>query len=247
MKALLLAAGEGTRLRPLTLTRPKPMVPLDDEPVIAYSLAWLRANGVTDVAINVNYKPESLVEFVGDGSRFGLSVTYSVETELLGSSGALVPLRRELGSEQEFIVLYGDVLTDLDLAPVIEQHRQSSADFTMTLTEVDDPTRAGIADVDADGWVRRFKEKPARDEVFSSLANAGIYVVGPKVWEYLPAAGKHDFGGDVIPAMINGGAKVRGHAIDATVVDIGSPQRLEEARSLAAAGVFVRPSRTVSC
>ena len=247
MKALLLAAGEGTRLRPLTLTRPKPMVPLDDEPVIAYSLAWLKANGVTDVAINVNYKPESLVEYVGDGSRFGLNITYSVETELLGSSGALVPLRHVFGNEREFVVLYGDVLTDLDLRPVIEQHRRTNADFTMTLTHVDDPTRAGIADVDANGWVRRFKEKPARNEVFSSLANAGIYVVGAKVWDYLPSGGKQDFGGDVIPAMIDDGARVRGHAIDATVVDIGSPERLEEARALAASGLFIRPSSAASC
>lgn len=247
MKALLLAAGEGTRLRPLTLTRPKPMVPLGDEPVVAWSLAWLRDNGISDVVINLHYRPEALLEFVGDGSRFGLNVTYSHETELLGSSGALVPLRGYLGDETEFVVLYGDVLTDLDLSAVIERHRETGADFTMVLTHVDDPTRAGIAQMDDDGWIRRFKEKPASDEVFSNWANAGIYVCGPRTWHYLPERGHQDFGTHVVPALITDGAAVLGYPTEATVVDIGSPERLAEAVRLAGEGVFVRPSREMAC
>lgn len=247
MKALLLAAGEGTRLRPLTLTCPKPMVPLGDEPVIAWSLAWLRENGISEVAINVHYRPEPLVEYVGDGSRFGLEVTYSHETELLGSSGALVPLRHWLAEAREFVVLYGDVLTDLDLQAVLDRHRASGADFTMVLTHVDDPTRAGIAELDARGWIRRFKEKPARSELFSNWANAGIYVCGPRTWEYLPASGYQDFGTHVIPALIADGAKVLGCTTDATVVDIGSPERLAEAARLAADGVFTRPQKVAQC
>jgi mannose-1-phosphate guanylyltransferase len=247
VKALLLAAGEGTRLRPFTLTAPKPMVPLGDEPVVAWSLTWLRENGITDVAINVHYKPEPLVEYVGDGSRFGLNVTFSHETELLGSSGALVPLRGYLAGEREFVVLYGDVLTDLDLRAVIDRHRVTGADFTMVLTHVDDPTRAGIAELDDRGWIGRFKEKPARAEVFSSWANAGVYICGPRTWQYLPKSGHQDFGTHVVPAMIADGAKVLGFTTDATVVDIGSPERLAEATALAADGVFTRPPKAVQC
>lgn len=247
MKALLLAAGEGTRLRPLTLTCPKPMVPLGDEPVVAWSLAWLRENGVTDVVINVHYRPEALLEYVGDGTRFGLDVRYSHETVLLGSSGALVPLRDYLEGEREFVVLYGDVLTDLDLRAAIERHRATGADFTMVLTHVDDPMRAGIAEVDDCGWITRFKEKPARNEIFSTWANAGIYICGPRTWQYLPPGGHQDFGTHVVPALIADAAKVLGYTTDATVVDIGSPERLVEATRLAAESVFTRPPKAVEC
>ena len=139
MKALLLTAGEGQRLRPLTADRPKPMVPVAGTPMVAYALAWLKANGVTDVVLNTHYKPEPLMRFVGDGSAFGLSVRYSREPVLLGSSGALAPLRDFLAGDDPFLVVYGDVLTDLQLEPVLAHHRRARADATIVLTQVDDP------------------------------------------------------------------------------------------------------------
>src|SRR6266545_1857519 len=151
VKALLLAAGEGRRLRPLTADRPKPMVPVAGTPMVAYGLAWLRANGVTEAALNTHYKPESLMAFVGDGSAFGLSVRYSREAALLGSSGALVPLRGFLAGEDPFLVVYGDVLTDLRLESVLAAHRRAKADATIVLTQVDDPRRAGMVELD---WAR---------------------------------------------------------------------------------------------
>src|SRR5262249_34415549 len=157
----------------LTADRPKPMVPVAGVPMVAYGLAWLRANGITDVAINTHYKPDSLKAFVADGSAFGLLVGYSHEAALLGSSGALVPLRPYFQHEEAFVVLYGDVLTDLALGPVLAEHRQVGADATIVLTRVDDPTRAGMVAMDGQNWVRALVEKPAtwgRD----AWANAGI-------------------------------------------------------------------------
>lgn len=236
MKALLLAAGEGTRLRPLTLDRPKPMVPVAGHPMIAYALAWLRDNGVDTVAINLHYKPDPILAYVGDGSAFGLSVVYSREPELLGSSGSLVPLKALFADESAFVVLYGDVLTNLRLADVVADHRASGADATVVLTTVDDPRRAGMVEMDERRWIRRFVEKPARWDGPASAANGGVYVLGPRVLDFLPAAGKHDFAFDLFPAMIAAGARVRGHPSDALLLDIGSHERLAAAAALVEGG-----------
>jgi len=241
VKALLLAAGEGTRLRPLTSDRPKPMVPVAGVPVIAYALDWLRANGVTEVAINTHYKPEPLMSFVGDGSAFGLSVLYSLEPELLGSSGALAPLRHFLGDEDSFLVLCGDVLTDLPLASVLAAHTRARADATIVLTQVDDPRRAGMVEVDAAGWVRRLVEKPAQWTAQEAWANAGIYLLGRRIWEFLPSGGSHDFGFDLFPALIAAGVRVFGVRSSALVLDIGSHERLAAATALVESGRLRRP------
>ena len=241
MKALLLAAGEGQRLRPLTSDRPKPMVPVAGVPMVAYGLTWLRANGVTQVAINTHYKPEPLMEFVGDGSRFGLSVRYSREPVLLGSSGALGPLRDFFAGEDPFVVFYGDVLTDLVLAPVLARHRESGADATIVLTRVDDPRRAGMCELDAAGWVRSLIEKPAQWTAGDPWANAGVYLLGPRVLDFVPRTGFHDFCFDLFPALIAAGNSVLGVRSDAHVVDIGSHERLATATALVESGRLLRP------
>ncbi len=241
MKALLLAAGEGTRLRPLTLDRPKPMVPVAGTPMIAYALEWLRSGGIDTVAVNLHYKPDPIISFVGDGSSFGLSVVYSREPELLGSSGSLVPLRELFAGEESFVVLYGDVLTDLRLAQVLADHAASGADATVVLTTVDDPRRAGMVELDPERWIRRFVEKPAWWDGPTSWANGGIYVLGPRVLDFLPAGGAHDFAFDLFPAMITAGARLRGYPTDALILDIGSHERLAAAAALVDGGRLPRP------
>ena len=238
MKALVLAAGEGTRLRPYTADRPKPMVPIAGVPMIDFALTWLSKHGISEVAINLHYKPESLVAHVGSGERFGLQVMYSHEPELLGSAGALRPLRDYFASASEFVVLYGDVLTNFNLREAIDRHRSARADLTIVLTTVDDPTRAGIVELDANERVCRFVEKPAPNEVFSPWANAGVYVCGPRVFEFVEDAQPRDFGRHVIPAMLNGERVVCGIRTSALVVDIGSPERMTEASLLARRGAF---------
>jgi len=241
VKALLLAAGEGQRLRPLTSDRPKPMVPVAGTPMIAYGLSWLRSNGVTEVAINTHYKPDAILSFVGDGSAFGLAVRYSPEPELLGSSGALAPLRGFLYGNDPFIVACGDVLTDLQLAPIVAAHRESNADATIVLTRVDDPRRAGMVEVDDAGWVLRLVEKPADWTALDAWANAGIYVLGQRVWDFVPPAGFHDFAFDLFPALLAAGGRVLGIKSDALVIDIGSHERLTAASSLVANGHLNSP------
>jgi NDP-sugar pyrophosphorylase family protein len=217
------------------------MVPVAGTPMIAYALAWLRAGGIDTVAVNLHYKPDPIVAFVGDGSSFGLSVHYSREPELLGSSGSLVPLRALFAGEAEFVVLYGDVLTDLTLADVLADHRAGGADATVVLTTVEDPRRAGMVELDADRWIRRFVEKPAHWDGPAAWANGGIYVLGPRVLEFLPAGGAHDFAFDLFPAMSAAGARLRGYPSDAVILDIGSHERLAVATDLVERGRLPRP------
>src|SRR5579872_7407537 len=164
MKALLLAAGEGTRLRPLTLDRPKPMLPLGDRPMLEYLVRLLREHGITEIAINLHYKPEAIVRHFGDGRPFGVSITYSFERCLLGSAGAARKLDWYFGREP-FLVLYGDVLANVNLTALLAHHQAARADGTLALYEVEDPTRCGMVELDDDKRITRFVEKPARDAV----------------------------------------------------------------------------------
>lgn len=236
MKALLLAAGEGTRLRPLTLDRPKPMVPVGGRPVLEHLVALVRAHGVTEIAINLHYKPDPLVAHFGDGSRFGVSITYSPEVELLGSAGAAKQLEPFL--DETFFVLYGDVLTNLDLTSLAAHHRSAGALVTVALYEVEDATRAGIVDLTPDGRIARFVEKPAADQVFSNLANAGVYVAEPEVLRQIPMGRPYDFGTDLFPRLLEGGLPLAGLRAPGYVLDIGSPERYRQAEIDWRAGRF---------
>ena len=229
MKALLLAAGAGTRLRPLTDGRPKAMVEIAGEPAVAYALRWLASQGATEVAINLNHHPEMLMDFVGDGARFGVRVTYSHEPTALGTAGALRPLRTFFEREPVFLVLYGDVLTDLSVQPMLRAHLAARADVTIALHHPDDPTSSGLIDFDQTGRITRFVEKPQPSEVFSDWANGGICLCGPAVLEYLGGGTPLDFGTHVFPAMLREGRRLYAHASDATFIDFGTPERLERA------------------
>lgn len=247
MKGLVLAAGEGTRLRPLTADRPKPMVSVAGVPMIAYALDWMRTNGVTEVAINTHYRPEPLVAFVGDGAAFGLSVQYSHEPVLLGSSGALAPLQTFFRGEELFVVLYGDVLTNQPLGPVIDAHRQAKADATLVLTEVDDPRRAGMVELDDHDGILRLVEKPRDWPAGACWANGGIYLLGPRIWDFAPTSGYHDFGFDLLPAMLAAGSRLHGFRSRAALVDIGSHERLAQAADLVERGRLPRPQMVLPC
>lgn len=240
MKALLLAAGQGTRLRPLTADRPKPMIEIGGEPAIAHSIRWLRREGVSDVAINLHHHPQVLRAFVGDGSKFRLNVTYSVERAILGTAGALRPLLPFFQNEAVFLVLYGDVLTNLELSGVSAAHDAAQPDATIVLTRADDPTRAGIVAFNEDCRITRFVEKPPAGEVFSPWSNAGIYLCSPKVLEYVPAAGASDFARDLFPMMLGAGCHLLAAPTDALVIDFGSPDRLDLVAAAMQQGAFGR-------
>jgi NDP-sugar pyrophosphorylase family protein len=228
VRALVLAAGEGTRLRPYTLDRPKPMLPLGEQPLLAQLIGLLRHHGIRDIAINLHYRPAAIVEYFGDGSTFGVSLTYSYEERLLGSAGAA--RRLDWFLTDTFFVLYGDVLTDLDLSRLLAEHRARRALATLAVYEVPDPARCGIVDTRPDGSVRGFVEKPAADQAPGNLANAGLYVLEPAVLDQIPPDRPCDFGQDLFPRLIEAGAPIVACSAPGYVLDIGSPERYAQAR-----------------
>jgi len=223
MKAMILAAGEGTRLRPLTELCPKPMLPIGGRPLLEYLLKLLRSHGVKEVAINLHYCPEAVTSHFGDGSGLGMKIAYSHEKELLGTAGALRKMASFL--DDTFLVLCGDLLTDTDLTSLAEFHRWRGAVATTALYRVEEPGRAGLVDAAPDGRIFRFEEKPPRSHRFTNLACAGIYVFEPSVLAEIPEGRPSDLGHDLFPWLIDKGLPVYGLEGVGQVLDVGSPER----------------------
>lgn len=220
LKGLILAAGEGTRLRPLTLHYPKPMVLIAGKPVIGHLVELLRVHGITDIAVNLHYRPEPLRNYLGDGSAHGVRITYSFEERLLGSAGAVKKLEEYF--DNTFLVLYGDLLTNLDLSSLIQFHRAKRALMTVAVYSVTNPTECGLVDFEQDGRICRFVEKPPPEEVFTDLANTGIYVAEPGIMDYIPAGVLSDFGKDIFPRLLREGLPLYAYRISDYLVDIGT-------------------------
>ena len=231
MKGMILAAGEGTRLRPLTYDTPKPMLPVAGKPLLEHILLYLKSFGITDLAINLYHLPHAVIDYFGDGRNWGLSLRYSVEKQLLGSAGGVKQLQDFF--DETFVVYYGDIFTQADLHPMIDRHRRMDALATMGLYEVPDPWNRGIVELDHTNIVVRFAEKPARDQVFSNLANAGIYVLEPEVLNSIPVQQVYDFGHDVFPDLLAKGAKIAGYTLQDRLIDIGLPEKYLEANRFA--------------
>jgi mannose-1-phosphate guanylyltransferase len=229
MKALILAAGEGTRLRPLTLTCPKPMLPVGGTPLLAHIFRWVRGQGVDEVAVNLHYLPEVVTGFVGDGSRFGLRVTYSREDPILGSAGAAKKLQGYL--DTSFLVVYGDMLLDVELDPLLDLHRESGALLTAGLMWTDDPSSKGIAELDGQCRVVRFVEKPRPGEIEGNLASAGIYVAEPELLDFIPSEVCYDIGGDLLPDLLRRGLPVYGNLLEGYLLDIGTHEAYRQSQA----------------
>ena len=185
MKAILLAGGKGTRLRPLTIHTPKPIVPIFDRPFLHYQLDLLKqVPEIDEVILSLNYQPRRIEEIFGDGGESGLAIRYVVEPAPLGTGGAVRYAGESL--RESVVVFNGDVLTQVDLAAVIALHRERKAKATIVLTPVDNPTAYGLVETDADGNVPRFLEKPNADEITCDTINAGIYVLEPDTFDRIP-------------------------------------------------------------
>jgi mannose-1-phosphate guanylyltransferase/phosphomannomutase len=233
---LILAAGEGTRLRPLTLDRPKPMVPIAGRPLLEYIVNWLAGYGVREIAINLHYRPEAIVSHFGDGAVYGVRITYSHENPILGTAGAVRKLA-DFFDSGPFLVVYGDVLTDLDLRQLLAFHcervgRDPSIGATISLYHVPNPTEVGLVGTDGSGRITRFLEKPRPEEVFTDLANSGILVVEPHVIERIPPHVCYDFGRDLFPRLLADGVPLYGWVIpdDTYLLDIGTPEKYAQAK-----------------
>jgi NDP-sugar pyrophosphorylase family protein len=235
MKGMILAAGEGRRLRPLTDQAPKPMLPLAGRPLLEHIIVHLRNCGLTDLAVNLYHLPAVVMDYFGDGRRWGVNLRYSVEERLLGSAGGVKQL--ESFFDDTFVVYYGDVLTWADLRPMIEFHRHAGVTATLGLYQVPDPWNRGIVELNQDGAIVRFAEKPPPEQVFSNLANAGIYVLEPAVLARIPAGQPYDFGHDVFPRMLADGLPLAGYVLQDFLIDIGLPEKYEEANRIVSAMV----------
>lgn len=224
MKGVVLAGGEGRRLRPLTKSRPKPLLPVAGRPCIEFVLKSLVRSGVTDVVITAGFLAEAIPATIGDGAQYGASVSYGFEDEPAGTAGSVKRVAESL--DDTFVVAMGDVLVDLDVRPLIEFHRQRKSKVTIALTEVDDPTEYGIVGLAGDGRIERFKEKPTAEEAFSRLVNAGIYVIEPDVLDLIPDHEPFDFSKNVFPLALAKGLPLYGRKMEGVWVDIGRPQDL---------------------
>lgn len=220
VKAMILAAGLGTRLLPLTEEISKPMVPIVNRPVMEHIVKLLAKHGFREIYANVHWHKEAIKDYFGDGSRWGVSITYSEEEELLGTAGGVKKLEKELG-DGTFLVISGDALTDLDLGALWAFHKGHDGIATLVLTRVEDPSKYGVVLTDGDGRVVGFQEKPPREEARSNVANSGIYVFEPRVLEMIPP-GFYDFGSQLFPRFLEEGIVFYGYEHGDYWNDVGS-------------------------
>ena len=219
MKAIIMAGGEGSRLRPLTCDCPKPMMRLMDRPVMQYALELLRAHGVTEVGATLGYLPDAIADAFGDGADCGVSLRYFVEKTPLGTAGGVRQAADFL--DETFCVLSGDGVTDLDLSAALAFHREHGALATMVLTRVPDPMEYGLVIPAADGRVRAFVEKPGPGEAISDTVNTGIYILEPEIFAHIPEGEPCDFGGELFPRLVREGRGVYGCVLEGYWCDIG--------------------------
>ena len=220
MKAVVMAGGEGSRLRPLTSRQPKPLVPVAGRPIMEHILLHLRRHQMRDVVATVQYMGASIRNYFGDGSEQGVALTYSVEDSPLGTAGSVMLARAQL--TEPFVVISGDSLTDIDLVAAVRFHRERRAIATIVLKPVPNPLEYGVVVVDEGGAVQRFIEKPSWGEVISDLANTGIYILDPAVFAFFRPGEPTDWSGDVFPKLLKQGEPVFGWVASGYWEDVGS-------------------------
>lgn len=240
MDAVILVGGFGTRLRPLTLSVPKPLLPVGNVPIVERIIASLERAGVTRAVLALGFKPEPFLAAFPDGRCGGVELVYAVEPEPLDTAGAIAFAARHAGVSSTFVVANGDILTGLDISRVVDFHRTSGAEGTLHLVPVDDPSQFGVVETDATGRVLRFVEKPAPGESTSRNVNAGTYVLEPSVLDRVPVGGKLSIERVVFPEMV-ASASLYAIATDDAWVDTGRPETFLAANmsSVDAAGASV--------
>ncbi|MDD1720183.1 MAG: NDP-sugar synthase [Methanoregulaceae archaeon] len=228
MKVCVMCGGEGTRLRPLTFERPKPCIPIVNQPSIRHLVSHLSNLGFCDVVITLGYMAEAIEGALGDGSLFGVDITYVREKTKLGTAGSVKNAQRYL-EEQDFLVVGGDHVTDVNLLEFYREHRRRHDITSIGLISIDDPSEYGIAEIDVTYQIKRFKEKPAPGEIFSNLASTGIYTCSPDVFDHIPAGKRYDFARDLFPDLMEKGHTLTGWLARGNWTDVGSPASLRQA------------------
>jgi len=220
MKAIILVGGEATRLRPLTCNIPKIMVPVLNRPFLEHMVGYLKAHGIVDVILAAGKASEKIQDYFGDGSKAAARITYSIEDFPMGTAGAVKNAEKLL--DGSFLVLNGDVFTDIDLSLMMRLHRERKAIASLALTPVEDPSMYGVVETDAQGRVKRFVEKPPRDKATTNMINAGIYVLEPDVLSYITPNAFSMFERDVFPLLLEKGKAMYGYPFRDYWIDIGT-------------------------
>jgi NDP-sugar pyrophosphorylase family protein len=223
VKAVILAGGEGTRLRPLTLRTPKPIVPVVDRPFLRYQLELLATLGITEVIVSVAYKPEKIQAVFGDGSELGRRILYAVEETPLGTGGAVRNAEPQL--DDLTVVFNGDVLSDVDLPAVVAAHEKAKASATIVLFPVPNPAAYGLVETDASSRVTHFIEKPKPEQITTDRINAGIYVLDTRTLSLMPPGINHSIERGFFPALLRRGDFVLGYVHQGYWIDIGTPEK----------------------
>ena len=225
MRALILAGGKGTRLRPLTVYTPKPIVPVVNRPFLEYQIEILKRAGIEDVTLSLNYQPDKIEHLLGFGEDLGVRLQYVTEPQPMGTAGAYKYAAAEF--DEPTIVLNGDILTDIIVARLIKHHQRSGAQATIVLTPVKDPSRYGVVELDANENVVRFLEKPAPEDLEksgSNLINAGIYILEPEILDLIPEGQNHSFEYNVFPDILKKNLKFSAYVMEKEYwCDIGTP------------------------
>ena len=227
MKAVVMAGGEGTRLRPLTSNQPKPMVPILNKPVMDYILELLREHGMVDIVATMQFLPQLIKNYFGKGTDQGVNMHYSIEDFPLGTAGSVKEAEDFL--DETFIVISGDALTDFDLTSLAEFHKKKGAMVTIALKRVENPLEFGVVITEEAGQIERFLEKPSWGQVFSDTVNTGIYVLEPEIFKYIPKGEKFDFSKDLFPILLEKGAPLYGCVMDGYWCDIGNFEQYMQA------------------
>jgi len=220
MKAVVMAGGEGSRLRPLTVSRPKPMVPIVGRPVMEHILALLKQHNIRDVVVTVQYMASAIEDYFGDGGQLGMRISYSREEVPLGTAGSVKNAENLL--TEPFLVISGDALTDFHLGEIIKYHKDRKAVATLTLAHMANPLEYGVIITDEQGHITNFLEKPSWGEVFSDTINTGIYVLDPMIFSYIPPDKTFDFSQDLFPRLLQEGKPLFGYIADGYWCDIGN-------------------------
>jgi len=219
MKGIIMAGGAGTRLRPLTVSLPKPMIPFFGRPVMEYAVKLLKHHGIFEIGTTLQYHPDKIINYFEDGSKFGVKMQHFVEDRPLGTAGSVKNAKSFL--DETFVVLSGDGITNADLSAAIKFHKERKSKVTIVLKEVEIPIEYGIVLTDEEGRIRRFFEKPSWSEVFSNLANTGIYIIEPEILDFIEDGKPFDFSKDLFPKLLSEKVPMYGYKMEGYWCDIG--------------------------
>ncbi|MEO6862915.1 MAG: NDP-sugar synthase, partial [Microcoleus sp.] len=229
MRAVLMAGGSGTRLRPLTCDLPKPMVPILNRPIAEHIINLLKRHNITEIIATLHYLPDVMREYFTDGAEFGVQITYAVEEDKpLGTAGCVKNIAELL--DQTFLVISGDSITDFDLTEAINFHRLHQSKATLILTRVPNPMEFGVVITEENYRISRFLEKPSSSEIFSDTVNTGIYILEPEVLDYLPANQECDFSKDLFPLLLEKNEPMYGYIAEGYWCDVGQLDVYREAQ-----------------